>query len=121
MIEIDKLKAFGQALLYLSPELIPFLVPVILQSSSQEIQQMVSVVIVHLSQRDIGPLEKIVEQHGTEMGDKLLAILNRLQGDRVNRILFKMCDHSSIKGAQESDQRACFQGSQIRPEAVFTH
>ncbi len=97
-IEFDKLKALGQTLLlYFSPELIPFLVPVILQSRSHEIQQMVSVVIVHLSQRDIGPLEKIVEQHGTEMGDKLLAILNRLQGDRVNKILFKMCDHSSDK------------------------
>ncbi len=96
-IEIEKLKAFGQALLYLSPELIPFLVPVILQSSSKEIRQMLSIVIVHLSQRDIKPLEKIVEKHGTEMGDKLLAILNRLQGDRVNKILFKMCDHSSDK------------------------
>ena len=96
-IEIDKLKALGHALLYFSPELIPFLVPVILQSSSHEIQQMVSVVIVHLSQRDIRPLEKIVEQHGTEMGDKLLAILNRLQGDAVNKILFKMCEHPSDK------------------------
>jgi hypothetical protein len=96
-IEIEKLKALGQALLYLSPKVIPFLVPVILQSSSPEIQQMVSIVIVHLSQKDIGPLEKIVEQHGTEMGDKLLAILNRLQGDRVNKILFKMCEHPSDK------------------------
>jgi hypothetical protein len=96
-IEIDNLKAFGQALLYLSPELIPYLVPVILQSNSPEIQQMASIVIVHLSQRDIGPLEKIVAKHGTEMGDKLLAILNRLQGERVNKILFKMCDHSSGK------------------------
>ncbi|MCL7487533.1 MAG: HEAT repeat domain-containing protein [Desulfobulbaceae bacterium] len=96
-IEIDKLKAFGQALLYLSPELIPYLAPVILQSSSPEMQQMVSVVLVHLSRRDIGPLEKIAEQHGAEMGDRLLAILNRLQGDRVNKILFRMCDHSSDK------------------------
>jgi hypothetical protein len=94
-IEIDNLKALGQALLYLSPKLIPFLVPVIMQSGSHEIQQMVSVVMVHLSKRDIGPLEKIVEKHGTEMGDKLLAILNRLQGDRANRILFKMCNHPS--------------------------
>ncbi|MHB8791071.1 MAG: HEAT repeat domain-containing protein [Desulfobulbaceae bacterium] len=96
-IEIDKLKALGQALLYFSPELIPYLVPVILQSSSPEIQQVVSIVIVHLSQRDIGPLEKIVEQHGMEMGDKLLAVLNRLQGDRVNKIFFRMCDHPSDK------------------------
>jgi hypothetical protein len=96
-IEIDRLKALGRTLLYFSPELIPFLVPVILQSSSHEIQQVVSAVIVRLSQRDIGPLEKIVAQHSTEMGDKLLGILTRLQGDRVNEILFKMCDHSSDK------------------------
>ena len=93
--EIGKLRAIDQALHYFSPEVIPFLVPVIMQRSSHEIQQMILEVIVQLSQRDIGPLEKIAERHGTEMGDKLLVILNRLQGDRVNKILFKMCDHSS--------------------------
>jgi len=93
--EIEKLKALGQVLHYFSPEVIPFLVPVIIQGSSHEIQQMISEVIVHLSQRDIGPLEKIAQQQGTEMGNKLLVILSRLQGDRVNKILFKMCDHSS--------------------------
>ncbi len=94
-IEIDNLKALGQALLYLSPKLIPFLVPLIMQSGSLEIQQMVSVVMVHLSKRDIGPLEKIAGKHGTEMGDKLLSILNRLEGERANKILFKMCNHPS--------------------------
>ena len=93
--EIGKLRAIDQVLHYFSPEVIPFLVPVIMQRSSHEIQQMITEVIVQLSQRDIGPLEKIA-QHCTEMGDKLLVILNRLQGDRVNKILFKMCDHSSI-------------------------
>ena len=95
--EIEKLEALEQVLHYFSPEVIPFLVPVIMQRSSHEIQQLVSEVIVHLSQRDIGPLEKIAEQHGLEMGDKLLAILNCLQGDRVNGILFKMCEHPSNK------------------------
>jgi len=94
-IEIEKLKALGQVLLFLSPQVIPFLVPVLMQKSSQGMQQMISVVIVHLSKRDIRPLEKIMVEHGTEMGDKLLTILNQLQGDRVNKILFKMCDHSS--------------------------
>jgi len=93
--EIEKLKALGQALLYFSIEVIPFLVPVIMQRSSPQIQQLVSVVIVHLSKRDIGPLEKVAEQHGKEMGNKLLAILSHLQGERVNKIFFKMCDHSS--------------------------
>ncbi|MCF8056218.1 MAG: hypothetical protein K9K37_06230 [Desulfocapsa sp.] len=93
--EIEQLKAFNQALHYFSPEVIPFLVPVMMQRSSHEIQQLVTEVIVQLSQRDIGPLEKIADQHGTEMGDKLLVILSHLQGERVNKILFKMCDHSS--------------------------
>jgi hypothetical protein len=95
--EIEKLKALNQVLHYFSPEIIPFLVPVIMQRSSRETQQMVLKVIVRLSQRDIGPLEKIVEQQGTKMGGKLLVILNHLQGDRVNKILFKMCDHPSDK------------------------
>ncbi|GAG79777.1 unnamed protein product, partial [marine sediment metagenome] len=47
--------------------------------------------------RDIGPLEKILEQHDTELGEKLLVILNRLQGDRVNNIFLKMSEHPSEK------------------------
>ena len=94
-IELEDLKALAHTLLYFSPEFIPFLMQVILQSSSDRIQQMVSVVIVHLSQRDMGPLEIAADTYGEKMGNKLLTILNRLQGDRVNKILFKMCDHSS--------------------------
>jgi hypothetical protein len=95
--EIEKLEALEEALYYFSPEIIPFLMPVITQRSSHKIQQLVLGVIVHLSQHDIGPLEKMVEQHSQEMGDKLLAILNCLQGDRVNKILFMMCGHPSNK------------------------
>jgi HEAT repeat protein len=70
-------------------------VPVIIQRSSHKIQQIVLEVIVHMSQQDIGPLEKIAEQHGEEMGENLLVILNRLKGEQVNTMLFKMCSHSS--------------------------
>jgi len=101
-IKIKQLEALEQALYYFSPELIPFLVPVIIQRSSHEIQRLVSGVIVHLSQHDIGPLEKIAQQHGLKMGDKLLAILNCLQGDRVNAILFKICEHPSNKVRREA-------------------
>ncbi|MBW1764255.1 MAG: HEAT repeat domain-containing protein [Deltaproteobacteria bacterium] len=101
-IKIKQLEALEQALYYFSPELIPFLVPVIIQRSSHEIQRLVSGVIVHLSQHDIGPLEKIAQQHGLKMGDKLLAILNCLQGDRVNEILFKICEHPSNKVRREA-------------------
>jgi hypothetical protein len=93
--DTEKLKALHQVLLYFSPEIILFLVPVIMQSRSHEVQQMITEVTVHLSQSEIGPLEKISEQHGTELGEKLLVILNRLQGDRVNNIFFSMCEHPS--------------------------
>jgi hypothetical protein len=93
--EIEKLESLGKALYYFSPDVLPSLVPVIKQRRSPEILQTVSEVMVHLSQRDIGPLEKIAGQHGAEIGGILLGILTRLQGDRVNKILFKLCDHSS--------------------------
>ncbi len=93
--EVKTLKHLSQALRYFSLQIIPFLVPVVIQRNSQEIQQIVSKVIVQFSQRDIGPLEKIVAKHGMEMGDKLLDILNHLEGDRVNRLFLKMCDHPS--------------------------
>jgi len=93
--DIEKLKALHQILFYFSPKIILFLVPVVMQRSSADIQKMVLEVIVHMSQRDIRPLEKIAEQHGTDIGDKLLLILNRLQGDRANNIFFKMCEHPS--------------------------
>ena len=93
--EIEKLNDLALALHYFSPGIIPFLLPVIVQRSAHDIQQKVLEVIVHLSQRDLGPLEKISEKHGAELGEKLLIILNRLQGDRVNKILFKMCEHPS--------------------------
>lgn len=95
--EIEKLEALRKALVYFSPEFITFLVPVMMQRSSKEIQQLVSGVIIKLSKRDIGPLEKIVNTHGHEMGDKLMNILSSLEGERVDKILLKMCEYPSEK------------------------
>lgn len=93
--ELEKLAVLSRALHYFSPEVIPFLVPVFTQRSSPEIHRMVTEIIVHLSQRDIGPLEKLTKQIGKDMGDRMMAILCRLQGDRVNQALFNLCHNSS--------------------------
>ncbi|MFO7606124.1 MAG: hypothetical protein R6W72_07490 [Desulfurivibrionaceae bacterium] len=93
--EIEKLKALERTLPYFSPEVIPFLMSVLIRRGSAGIRRMVSGVIVDLSRRDLAPLEKIARQNGAEVGEELLLILNRLQGDRVNEILFRMCKHSS--------------------------
>lgn len=93
--EIETLKALEQVLRYFSPQVVPFLVPVILQRRSPKVQQMLTDVVVKKSRRDIEPLEEIAEKHGQEMGTRLLAILNRLEGERIDKIIFRMCDHSS--------------------------
>ena len=95
--DTEKLKALGQVLFYFSPQVIYTLVPVIMKRRSPEIQNMIKKVIEHQCQQDIGPLEKIAEQHGAELGEKLLVLLHRLQGDRVNNIFYKMCGHPSEK------------------------
>jgi len=95
---IDELRSIDKIFHYFSPEVVPYLIPVITQRSSPEIQQLASDVIVRLSQQDIEPLEKIAEQQDKEdLGEKLLVILTRLEGERVNEILFKMCNHASNK------------------------
>ncbi len=93
--EVETVKALGRALQYFPPQVVPFLMPVIVERRSPEIQQMVSDIKVKKSRRNIEPLEEIAEQHGEEMGSKLLPILKRLQGERINEIIFKMCHHSS--------------------------
>jgi hypothetical protein len=95
--ESKTLEALEQSLQYFTPEVIPFLMPVMIQNSSPEVQQLVSKVIVQLCRHDLGPLEKIAEQHSEEMGDRLLSILIHLEGDRVNKILYRICDHPSNK------------------------
>ncbi len=93
--EIETVKGLAQVLRYFSPRVIPFLVPVILQRRSTEIQQIVTDVIVKKSRRNIEMLEEIAEKHGEELGTRLLAILFPLDGEQIDKILFRMCHHSS--------------------------
>ena len=63
---------------------------------------MVIEVMEYQCHRDIGPFEKLFEQHGNELGEKLLVILRRLQGDRADKILHKMIEHPSAKARMEA-------------------
>ena len=95
--DTEKLKVLRQVLLYFSPMVIISLGPVIMQSRSHKVQQMVLEVIEYLCHRDIGPLEKILGHHDPKLDEKLLPILRRLQGDRANQIFFKLIKHPSEK------------------------
>ena len=91
----EKLRALRQALPYFSPDIIVYLGPVLTQNKSPGVQQTIFEVLELQCQKDIRPLEKLLERHDPELLEKLLGLLGRLQGDRVNSILFKMREHPS--------------------------
>ena len=93
----EKTEVLHRALLFFSPEIVVVLVPVLMQNRSEKVQQMLMEVIEHHCRKDIGPLEKLLKQHDTELEEKLLVILGRLRGNRADNILFKMSEHPSEK------------------------
>ncbi len=99
--DTEKIQALRQVLLYFSPEITISLGPIIMQSRSAAIQQMVMEVIEYLCLRDMGPLEKILDHPDRKLGEKLLALLSRLKGERSNKIFLKMSEHPSEKVRSE--------------------
>ncbi len=95
--DTDKIKSLRQVLFYFSPNVILVLDPIILQTRSQEVQKMILDVTEHLCLRDMGPLEKLLDHPDKELGEKLLAVLSRLKGDRARKIFLKMVEHPSEK------------------------
>jgi hypothetical protein len=95
--DTEKIESLRQVLLYFPPGVILVLDPIILQTRSQEVQNMILEVTEHLCLKDMGPLEKILDHPDKELGEKLLAVLSRLKGERANKIFLKMVEHPSEK------------------------
>jgi hypothetical protein len=95
--DTEKIRSLRQVLLYFSPDVILTLDPIITKTHSQEVQKMILEVTEYLCLRDMGPLEKILENPDKKLGEKLLSILSRLKGDRANTIFLKMIKHPSDK------------------------
>ena len=93
----EQVQIIQQVLLYFSPETITMLGPLMLQSQSDDVQKMVEEVIEFLSTKDLNPLEELLAHPDEALGEKLLAILGRLQGKRAQKIFYAMLDHPSDK------------------------
>jgi len=93
----EQVQIIQQVLLYFSPETITMLGPLLLQSQSEDVQKMVEEVIEYLSAQDLNPLEELLAHPDEAMGEKLLAILGRLQSERAQKIFHAMLDHPSDK------------------------
>jgi len=95
--DAEQIKILRQVLLYFSPATILTLGPVMLQNRSPDVQEMIQEVIEYLCLKDLGPLEQLLEHPDEAMGERLLAILGRLQGERAQKIFYTMLDHPSDK------------------------
>ncbi len=93
----EQVKILRQVLLYFSPETILMLGPVMLQTRSPVVQKMLQEVIEYLCLKDLNPLEQLLEHPDEAMGERLLTILGRLQGERAQKIFYAMLDHPSDK------------------------
>jgi HEAT repeat protein len=93
----EQINVLRQVLLYFSPETILMLGPVMLQNRSHEVQKMIQGIIEYLCLKDLNPLEQLLDHPDEAMGERLLAILERLQGERAQKIFYAMLDHSSDK------------------------
>ena len=95
--DTEKIDTLRQVLLYFPPDVILVLDPIILQTRSLKVQNMILEVTEHLCLKDMSPLEKMLDHPDKELGEKLLAVLSRLKGERANKIFLKMVEHPSEK------------------------
>ena len=95
--DTEKIEILRRVLLYFPPGVILVLDPILLQTRSLEVQNMILEVTEHHCLKDMGPLEQILDHPDKELGEKLLAVLSRLKGDRANKIFLKMVEHPSEK------------------------
>ncbi|KPK28523.1 MAG: hypothetical protein AMJ61_02020 [Desulfobacterales bacterium SG8_35_2] len=117
--DTEQIMNLRQVLLYFSPDAILFLGPVILQTSSADVQQMVLDVAEHLCLRDLAPLENILEHPDQKLGVAFLPILKLLRGERADKIYLKMVEHPSEKVRIQALKKLVTKDPQIVSKLFF--
>jgi HEAT repeat protein len=91
----EQMKMVRQLLLLLPPEAILALGPLLPQIHSYRIQRHLTEIIGSLANRDLRPLEELLDRPEEPMVRSLVYILGHLKGERPTQILLKMTNHSS--------------------------
>lgn len=94
-VDMSRIKAFQEYLLYLNPTAILSLGPALLRVSSPKIQRMLKELIALFAKRDPRPLESLLESAEEKLILKLIDLLARLEDDHFQQILLKMTEHPS--------------------------
>ena len=117
--DINKTQRLQQMLLYFPPDVILLLGPLIPQTNSQEVRKMILEVIEHLCLIDFDYLEKLLANTDKQLGEALLPILQRLQGERAINVFLKMVEHPSEKVRVQASKTLLAQNSQNVEKLFF--
>lgn len=96
-----RVKVFCQILLFLSPDAVITLVPILLRVSSSRIQRILTDVIGSLANRDIRPMEQLLNSQDEVLVRKVVDILGHLRGKKSTQALLRMINHSSEEVRKE--------------------
>lgn len=102
-LDTDRIKSLRQFLLFLPPEAILVLGPMLPQIRSSDIQKQLMGVIGVMANKDLLPLERLIDDYSDEfLVQKLTTILGHLEGERPTQILLKMIRYSSVRVRKEA-------------------
>jgi len=93
----EQIVILREVLLYFSPSIILSLGPLVLSTEVPAVRKMILEVMEYLCLKDMSPMELLLDHPDQKLGEKLLPLLNRLKGERSERIFIKMSEHSSEK------------------------
>lgn len=89
------LEAIEQIMLLLHPEAIATIAPILLEVSTDTTVNMLTKVTTSLAERDIRPLEALLEDSSDELLVILVGILGKLDGERPVQLLLELIRHPS--------------------------
>jgi hypothetical protein len=93
----DRMKLLQQSLLLLPPKAILVLGPLLVRVRCVEMQKRLMKIIWTLAQRDLHPLEQLMDSPQENMVQRLVYILGHLKGDRPIELLLKMIHHDAAR------------------------
>jgi HEAT repeat protein len=94
-MDSGQIRMLRKVLLLLPPQAITAIGPLLLQTSSPQIQKQITDIIESLATRDVRPLEQLLDHPDETLVRKMVTILGKLEGEAPSQILVKMIKHPS--------------------------
>jgi|GEM_PF-4862265 hypothetical protein len=107
----DDLKLFNQFFLLLHPNAIYSLSPLLGETRSLNGRQQILQLISALAEKDVRPLESLINRAKDIVVEKLIPVLGQLQGERPFKLLLKLLKHQSagvVNGRNKLSQKWSF-------------